>query len=205
MTSRCSEAQARVDVLTALSGMASALDGAADWNVETCDCRAPTPRGSFTVAPRAHFFSRQRVRAVRRALVADRLAHALAISSRVRHPLSLAFKPKVPCRRLASHVDALMAAAKSGRARERDTATFSPPHAVPELDRFDAVVLDPPRPCAAAQASAGPSRGQVSVRVLQALSRAGSRLSSMAAIVLSASPIDAFWSPHVELFAQFAR
>jgi 23S rRNA (uracil1939-C5)-methyltransferase len=79
-----------------------------------------------------------------------------------------------------------------------------------ELARFDAVVLDPPRPGATAQAqalaqSAVPAVLYVScnpasfARDARILYDGGYRLSRVV-------PVDQFlWSPHVELFARFSR
>jgi 23S rRNA (uracil1939-C5)-methyltransferase len=113
---------------------------------------------------------------------------------------------------MASQVEALLAAGRAGRARvtgeTRDL--FRRPLLAPELDRFDAVVLDPPRPGAAAQAKAlAASRVP---KVLYVSCNAASFARDARLLVdggyrlLQVTPIDQFlWSPHVELFARFSR
>lgn len=113
---------------------------------------------------------------------------------------------------IASQTDALLAAARQGRARvtgeTRDL--FRRPLLTTELARFDAVVLDPPRPGALAQAKAlaqskVPKVLYVScnaasfARDARFLADGGYRLGRV-------RPIDQFlWSSHVELFAEFSR
>jgi 23S rRNA (uracil1939-C5)-methyltransferase len=113
---------------------------------------------------------------------------------------------------VASHVEALTQAARNGRApvtaETRDL--FRRPLLVPELARFGAVVLDPPRPGAAAEAKAlavsrVPQVLYVScnaasfARDARILADGGYQLERV-------TPIDQFvWSPHVELFARFSR
>jgi 23S rRNA (uracil1939-C5)-methyltransferase len=113
---------------------------------------------------------------------------------------------------LAPQVDALIAAARQGRARvtgeTRDL--FRRPLLPTELARFDAVVLDPPRPGAMAQAKALAQSKVTKVlyvscnaasfaRDARILADGGYRLERV-------HPIDQFlWSPHVELFARFSR
>jgi 23S rRNA (uracil1939-C5)-methyltransferase len=113
---------------------------------------------------------------------------------------------------IAPQVEALLAAGRAGRARvtgeTRDL--FRRPLLAPELDRFDAVVLDPPRPGAAAQAKAlAASRVP---KVLYVSCNAASFARDARLLVdggyrlLQVTPIDQFlWSPHVELFARFSR
>jgi 23S rRNA (uracil1939-C5)-methyltransferase len=112
----------------------------------------------------------------------------------------------------AAQVGAMAHAAKAGRAdltsETRDL--FRRPLLASELAPFDAVVLDPPRPGASAQAqalaqSAVPTVLYVScnpasfARDARILCDGGYRLGRVV-------PIDQFlWSPHVELFARFSR
>jgi 23S rRNA (uracil1939-C5)-methyltransferase len=109
-------------------------------------------------------------------------------------------------------IEALAAAAKAGRANltaeTRDL--FRRPLLAAELSRFDCVLLDPPRPGAAAQAGAlAQSRVPLVLYVscnpasfardARILADGGYRLERVV-------PLDQFvWSPHVELLAQFAR
>ena len=211
-----------VDVLMALSGMASALGLARlTWNGEdVAIAETPTLRvGRFTVMlPSGAFLqpTKEGERALQQLVVAasagvgqvadlfsgcGTLALALAESHTVHAVDSL-----------ASHVDALTAAAKQGRAKvtgeTRDL--FRRPLLATELERFDAVVLDPPRPGASAQAKAlaqsrVPKVLYVScsatsfARDARLLADGGYRLTHVV-------PIDQFlWSPHVELVAEFAR
>ena len=113
---------------------------------------------------------------------------------------------------VAPQVDALVAAARQGRARvtgeTRDL--FRRPLLPTELTRFDAVVLDPPRPGAMAQVKAL-AQSKVAkalyvscnaasfARDARILADGGYRLERV-------RPIDQFlWSPHVELFGEFSR
>jgi 23S rRNA (uracil1939-C5)-methyltransferase len=112
----------------------------------------------------------------------------------------------------AAQIDSLAAAAKAGganpTAETRDL--FRRPLLASELSRFDAVVLDPPRPGAAAQVQAlahsdVPKVIYVScnpasfARDARTLYEGGYRL-------VRVVPLDQFlWSPHVELFAYFIR
>jgi len=111
-----------------------------------------------------------------------------------------------------AQIDSLAAAAKAGRANltaeTRDL--FRRPLLASELERFDAVVLDPPRPGATAQIqvlaqSSVPNVIYVSCnpasfsRDARTLCEGGYRLDRVV-------PLDQFlWSPHVELFAHFTR
>ena len=211
-----------IDVLMDLSAMASALGLARlTWNGEdVAIAEAPTLRvGRFTVMlPPGAFLqpTKEGERALQQLVVAasaggrqvadlfsgcGTLALALAGSHAV-HAVDT----------VASHIDALMAAARLGRARvsgeTRDL--FRRPLLAAELARFDVVVLDPPRPGAAAQAKAlaqsrVPKVLYVScsaasfARDARTLAEGGYRLDRVV-------PIDQFvWSPHVELFAQFSR
>jgi 23S rRNA (uracil1939-C5)-methyltransferase len=211
-----------IDVLMALSGMASSLGLARlTWNGEdVAIAEAPTLRvGRFTVRlPPGAFLqpTKEGERTLQRLVVAEAagarhvadlfagcgtLALAVAESQTVHAVDSL-----------ASHIDALMAAGKAGRGRvsgeTRDL--FRRPLLVTELERFDAVVLDPPRPGAAAQAKA---LAQSRVPKVLYVSCSASSFARDARTLVEGGyrlervvPIDQFlWSPHVELFAQFTR
>jgi len=113
---------------------------------------------------------------------------------------------------VTSQVEALTTAARLGRARvtgeTRDL--FRRPLLATELARFDAVVLDPPRPGAAAQAKAL-AQSRVP-RVLYVSCNAASFARDARILadggyrLMRVSPIDQFlWSPHVELFAEFSH
>ena len=112
----------------------------------------------------------------------------------------------------ASHIAALSAAAKAQRApvttEVRDL--FRRPLTGPELKRFGAVVLDPPRPGASSQAralavsdvprivyiSCNPASFSRDARLL---ADGGYRLERVV-------PLDQFlWSAHVELFSVFRK
>ena len=111
-----------------------------------------------------------------------------------------------------AQIDALIGAVKPGgasvTAQARDL--FRRPLLLSELARFECVVLDPPRPGAQAQAqtlaqSAVPDVLYVScnpasfARDARVLADGGYQLKRIV-------PLDQFlWSPHVELFAHFAR
>jgi 23S rRNA (uracil1939-C5)-methyltransferase len=111
-----------------------------------------------------------------------------------------------------AQIDALTQAAKHGGANVTADARdlFRRPLLLSELARFDCVVLDPPRPGAQAQAqtlaqSAVPEVLYVScnpasfARDARVLADGGYQLKRVV-------PLDQFlWSPHVELFAHFAR
>lgn len=112
----------------------------------------------------------------------------------------------------AAQTVALAEAARQHRVRltveQRDL--FRRPLAAADLQRFDAVVLDPPRAGAAAQCRELANRSVARVlyvscnpasfaRDARILCDAGYRLTRVV-------PVDQFlWSPHVELFAQFTR
>ena len=114
----------------------------------------------------------------------------------------------------AAAIDALNAGAKSAAglrplvAHRRDL--FARPMAAAELARFDAVVFDPPRAGAKAQAEALAHSG---VPVVIAVSCNAQSFSRDAAILISGgysvreiTPIDQFrYAPHVEIFARFTR
>jgi 23S rRNA (uracil1939-C5)-methyltransferase len=112
----------------------------------------------------------------------------------------------------AAQVEALRDAARpsGGKIWAETRDLFRRPLIAAELDRFEAVLLDPPRAGAPAQArnlsrSAVPSILYIScnpasfARDARILSDGGYRLTRVV-------PVDQFlWSPHVELFAHFSR
>ena len=112
----------------------------------------------------------------------------------------------------AAQIEALRDAARpsGGKIMAEIRDLFRQPLTPAELEPFDAVLLDPPRPGATAQArnlarSTVPSIVYVScnaasfARDARTLCDGGYRLTRVV-------PVDQFlWSPHVELFAQFTR
>jgi len=112
----------------------------------------------------------------------------------------------------AAQIAALAAAAKAGRA-EITTETrdlFRRPLLASELARFDAVLLDPPRPGAAAQAQALAQSSIATVLYIScnpaSLARDARTLVDGGYRLTRVVPLDQFlWSPHVELFAHFTR
>jgi 23S rRNA (uracil1939-C5)-methyltransferase len=210
------------DLLMGLSSLAAALKLARlSWNGEdVAIAQMPSLRvGRFIVAlPPGAFLqpTKEGERMLQRfvldgaksvRVVADLFAGCgtLALALAERHTVHAADS-------LAPQVDALVAAARQGRARltgeTRDL--FRRPLLPAELARFDAVVLDPPRPGAMAQAKALAQSKVAKVlyvscnaasfaRDARILADGGYRLERV-------HPIDQFlWSPHVELFAQFSR
>jgi len=110
------------------------------------------------------------------------------------------------------HVEALTAAARRGQARMtteiRDL--FRRPLLPAELARFDSVVLDPPRPGAAAQVKALAQSRVTNVLYVSCNAASFARDARILADggyrLMRVTPIDQFlWSPHVELFAEFLR
>ena len=111
-----------------------------------------------------------------------------------------------------AQIEALAGAAKAGRAtltaETRDL--FRRPLLASELARFDAVVLDPPRPGATAQVQA---LAQSTVPTVLYVSCNPASFARDARILVDGGyrltrvvPLDQFlWSPHVELFARFTR
>lgn len=111
-----------------------------------------------------------------------------------------------------AQINALAAAARAGKAKVTTDVRdlFRRPLLPTELKRFDCVVLDPPRPGAQAQAAALAQSQVPSVlyiscspasfaRDARVLVDGGYRLTRVV-------PLDQFlWTPHVEMFAQFAR
>jgi 23S rRNA (uracil1939-C5)-methyltransferase len=210
------------DLLMGLSSLAAALKLARlSWNGEdVAIVQAPSLRvGRFTVAlPPGAFLqpTKEGERMLQRFVleaadgartVADLFAGCgtLALALAEHHTVHAADS-------VAPQVDALLAAARQDRARvtgeTRDL--YRRPLLATELARFDAVVLDPPRPGAMAQAKALAQSKVAKVlyvscnaasfaRDARILADGGYRLERV-------RPIDQFlWSPHVELFAQFSR
>jgi 23S rRNA (uracil1939-C5)-methyltransferase len=109
-------------------------------------------------------------------------------------------------------IEALAAAAKTGRgnltSETRDL--FRRPLLAAELSRFDCVVLDPPRPGAQSQAQALAQSGVPTVLYVScnpaSFARDARILADGGYSLERVVPLDQFvWSPHVELFARFAR
>lgn len=211
-----------VDGLMALSGMASALGLARlTWNGEdVAIAEAPTLRvGRFTVRlPPGAFLqpTREGERTLQQLVVgASEGTRAVADLFSGCGTLALALAEGHTVHAvdsLASHVDALMAAAKEGRAKvtaeTRDL--FRRPLLPAELARFDAVVLDPPRPGASAQAKALAQSRVAKVLYVSCSASSFARDARLLADggyrLIRVVPIDQFlWSPHVELFAEFSR
>jgi len=210
------------DLLTALSSMASALKLARlSWNGEDVAI-AETPAlrvGRFTVAlpPGAFLQPTKEGERMLQELVLAASAGTRQIADLFSGcgtlALALAENHAVHAvDNVGAQVDALMVAARQGRARVSSEIRdlFRRPLLEAELSRFDAVVLDPPRPGASAQAKAL-ARSRVPkvlyvscsaasfARDARSLAEGGYRLERVV-------PIDQFlWSPHVELFAQFSR
>jgi 23S rRNA (uracil1939-C5)-methyltransferase len=210
------------DLLMALSSLASVLELARlSWNgEEVAIAQLPSLRvGRFTVTlpPGAFLQPTREGERMLQQLVCEAAAGARQVADLFcgcgTLALALADGRAVHAiDNIAAQVDAVLAAARAGGARvtaeTRDL--FRRPLLAPELARFDAVVLDPPRPGAAAQAKAlaesrVPTVLYVScsapsfARDARTLVDGGYRLQRV-------TPIDQFlWSAHVELFAQFSR
>jgi 23S rRNA (uracil1939-C5)-methyltransferase len=212
----------RPDLLMALSELASALKLARlNWNGETV-AMAATPAmsiGRFTVAlpPESFLQPTKEGEAILQKLVREEAGSARRIADLFSgcgtFALDLAEGRAIHAVDSATaQIEALAGAAKAGRANltaeTRDL--FRRPLLASELARFDAVVLDPPRPGATAQVqalaqSAVPTVLYVScnpasfARDARILVDGGYRLTRVV-------PLDQFlWSPHVELFARFVR
>jgi 23S rRNA (uracil1939-C5)-methyltransferase len=210
------------DLLMALSELASALKLARlNWNGETVAIAA-TPAmsiGRFTVAlpPESFLQPTTEGEAILQGLVREEAGSARRIADLFSgcgtFALDLAEGRAIHAVDSAEpQIEALMAGAKAGRANltveTRDL--FRRPLLASELARFDIVVLDPPRPGATAQVQAlaqskVPTVLYVScnpasfARDARILVEGGYRLARVV-------PLDQFlWSPHVELFARFAR
>jgi 23S rRNA (uracil1939-C5)-methyltransferase len=112
----------------------------------------------------------------------------------------------------AAHIAALAAAAKEGRAKVTSESRdlFRRPLTAIELERFDTVVLDPPRVGAQAQTQAL-AQSQVA-RILYvscnpaSFARDARILADGGYALRRVVPVDQFlWSPHVETFSVFSR
>lgn len=210
------------DLLMALSELASVLNLARlNWNGEAV-AMAATPAmsiGRFTVAlpPESFLQPTKEGEVILQGLVREEAGSAPRIADLFSgcgtFALDLAEGRAIHAVDSAgAQIDALAGAAKAGRANltveTRDL--FRRPLLASELARFDAVVLDPPRPGATAQVqalaqSAVPTVLYVScnpasfARDARLLLDGGYRLTRVV-------PLDQFlWSPHVELFARFVR
>jgi 23S rRNA (uracil1939-C5)-methyltransferase len=210
------------DLLMGLSAIASALKLARfSWNGEDVAI-AGTPSlcvGSFSVAlPPGAFLqpTKQGERMLQKfVLEAVKGARTVADLFAGCGTLALALAEKHAVHAVDSmqaQTDALLAGARKGGGRvtgeTRDL--FRRPLLATELTRFDAVVLDPPRPGASAQAKTLAESKVARVlyvscnaasfaRDARILADGGYRLERV-------HPIDQFlWSPHVELFAEFSR
>ena len=210
------------DLLMMLSELASALKLARlSWNGEMVAIAAtPSLRiGRFTVSPPQESFLQPtkegerilqdlvREEAADARHVADLFSgcgtFALALAeTRVVHAVDS----------VSAQIDALAAAARAGRADVTTDARdlFRRPLLPSELARFDCVVLDPPRPGAQAQAQ---TLAQSAVHEVLYISCNPGSFARDARILIDGGyrlarvvPLDQFlWSPHVELFARFAR
>ena len=211
-----------VDVLMALSGMASALGLARlTWNDEdVAIAEAPTLQvGRFTVRlpPGAFLQPTKEGEKALQGLVVAAATDARQVADLFSGcgTLSLALAERHPVHAvdsLSSHVDALMAAGRQGRAKVTGEARdlFRRPLLPTELARFDAVVLDPPRPGASAQAKALAASRVPKVLYVSCSAASFARDARLLAdggySLTRVVPIDQFlWSPHVELFAEFSR
>ena len=210
------------DLLMALSELAVALNVARlSWNGEMV-AMAATPAvsiGRFTVAlpPESFLQPTKEGEAIVQGLVREEAGDARRIADlfsgcgtfaldladgRAIHAIDSA----------AAQIDALLRAAKAGganlTAETRDL--FRRPLLASELARFDAVVLDPPRPGATVQVQA---LAQSKVPTVLYVSCNPASFARDARILIDGGyrlmrvvPLDQFlWSPHVELFARFAR
>ena len=210
------------DLLASLAELTSALNLARlSWNGETVAAEtAPSLRiGRFTVAlpPECFLQPTKEGEQILQALIGEALGAARSVADLFSGcgTFALSFADGRVVRAVdnaASQIDSLAAAAKAGganvTAEMRDL--FRRPLIASELTRFNAVVLDPPRPGAAAQVQALahsiiPLVLYVScnpasfARDARTLCDGGYRL-------VRVVPLDQFlWSPHVELFAYFTR
>ena len=210
------------DLLTALSELASSLDLARlNWNGETV-AMAATPSmtmGRFTVAlpPESFLQPTKEGEAIVQELVREEAGASRRIADLFSgcgtFALALAEGRAIHAVDSAgAQIEALAAAAKAGRAalttETRDL--FRRPLLASELARFDAVVLDPPRPGATAQTQA---LAQSTVPTVLYVSCSPASFARDARILVDGGyrltrvvPLDQFlWSPHVELFARFTR
>ncbi|HYK79347.1 MAG TPA: hypothetical protein VEU95_06945 [Micropepsaceae bacterium] len=212
----------RPDLLMALSELASALKLARlNWNGETV-AMAATPAmsiGRFTIAlpPESFLQPTKEGEAILQGLVRDEAGSARRIADLFSgcgtFALDLAEGRAIHAVDSATaQIEALAGAAKAGRANltaeTRDL--FRRPLLASEVARFDAVVLDPPRPGAATQVQA---LAQSTVPIVLYVSCNPASFARDARILVDGGyrltrvvPLDQFlWSPHVELFARFLR
>jgi 23S rRNA (uracil1939-C5)-methyltransferase len=210
------------DLLMALSELASSLNLARlNWNGETV-AMAATPTmtiGRFAVAlpPESFLQPTKDGEAILQGLVREEAGGARHIADLFSgcgtFALALAEERSVHAVDSASaQIEALAQAAKAGRAslttEVRDL--FRRPLLTSEFARFDAVVLDPPRPGAMAQVQ---SLAQSTVPTVLYVSCNPGSFARDARILVDGGyrltrvvPLDQFlWSPHVELFAHFTR
>jgi 23S rRNA (uracil1939-C5)-methyltransferase len=202
------------DLLTALSELALSLKLARlSWNGEdVAMAAAPVIKiGRFQVTLPPDAFLQPTKEGERSAAKARRVADLF--SGCGTFALALAGEHAVHAvDSVAPQIEALSAAAKQGQAKLSSEVRdlFRRPLLAAELSRFDAVVLDPPRPGAAEQARAL-AQSEVA-RILYVSCNAAS-FARDARILADGGyrlecvrPLDQFlWSPHVELFAEFSR
>ena len=210
------------DLLMALSEMASSLNLARlNWNGETV-AMAATPTmtiGRFSVAlpPESFLQPTREGEAIMQELVREEAGAARHIADLFSgcgtFALALVETRSVHAVDSAeTQIAALTGAAKAGgaslTAEIRDL--FRRPLLASELARFDAVVLDPPRPGASAQVQ---TLAQSTVPTVLYVSCNPASFARDARILVDGGyrltrvvPLDQFlWSPHVELFARFTR
>ena len=210
------------DLLMALSELAAALKLARlNWNGETVAMTvAPAMSiGRFTVAlpPESFLQPTKEGEAIVQGLVREEAGSARQIADLFSgcgtFALAVAEGRAIHAVDNAeAQIGALVGAAKAGRANltaeTRDL--FRRPLLASELARFDAVVLDPPRPGATAQVQA---LAQSTVPTVFYVSCNPASFARDARILVDDGyrltrvvPLDQFlWSPHVELFARFVR
>ena len=210
------------DLLMALSELAAALKLARlNWNGETVAMTAAPAMsiGRFTVAlpPESFLQPTKEGEAIVQGLVREEAGSARRIADLFSgcgtFALAVAEGRAIHAVDNAeAQIDALVGAAKAGRANltaeTRDL--FRRPLLASELARFDAVVLDPPRPGATAQVQA---LAQSTVPTVFYVSCNPASFARDARILVDDGyrltrvvPLDQFlWSPHVELFAHFVR
>jgi len=210
------------DLLMALSELAAVLKLARlNWNGETVAMTAAPAMsiGRFTVAlpPESFLQPTKEGEAIVQGLVREEAGSARRIADLFSgcgtFALDLAEGRAIHAVDNAeAQIGALAGAAKAGRANltaeTRDL--FRRPLLASELARFDAVVLDPPRPGATAQVQA---LAQSTVPTVFYVSCNPASFARDARILVDDGyrltrvvPLDQFlWSPHVELFAHFVR
>jgi 23S rRNA (uracil1939-C5)-methyltransferase len=208
------------DFLMALSEFANALKLARlSWNGELIAQRAqPLLRvGKFTVALPVEPFlqpSAEGERILQRIVVeaaGDAKSVADLFSGLGTFTLMLAPKHRVHAVDASgAMIDALNVATRGASVTTETRDLFRRPLLEHELDKFDAVALDPPRPGAKAQSEAlASSRVPRVVYVscnVASFARDARILCNGDYRLVSATPIDQFiWSPHVELAAVFEK